>query len=62
MNQAAYDTLRSDPDLRFLDLMFDGDIYKGLDYVVDLFEAETRKILDDVHVEVRLLFGIYIGF
>eukprot|EP00288_Rhodomonas_lens_P019513 CAMPEP_0177691328 /NCGR_PEP_ID=MMETSP0484_2-20121128/1250_1 /TAXON_ID=354590 /ORGANISM="Rhodomonas lens, Strain RHODO" /LENGTH=258 /DNA_ID=CAMNT_0019201949 /DNA_START=42 /DNA_END=818 /DNA_ORIENTATION=+ len=62
MNQAAYDTLLSDPDLRFLDLMFAGDLHKGLDYVVDLFEAETRTILDDVHVEVRLLFGIYIGF
>jgi len=63
MNQDAYDTLLSDPDLRFLDLMFAGDLHQGLDHIVSpLFEGETRQLLDKVHVEARLLFGVYIGF
>eukprot|EP00961_Rhodomonas_salina_P081620 1097482-Rhodomonas_salina.1 len=42
--------------------MFDGDLHVGLAYVVHLFEVETRELLDYVHLETRLLFGIYIAF
>eukprot|EP00961_Rhodomonas_salina_P275548 3722912-Rhodomonas_salina.3 len=43
--------------------MFAGDLHQGLDHIVSpLFEGETRQLLDKVHVEARLLFGVYIGF
>jgi len=54
--------LENDPNLQFLQQMFDGDLYDGLNYVVWLFEQETQDLLDYVHIETRLLFGIYIAF
>mmetsp|Transcript_1936 Transcript_1936/g.4377 ORF Transcript_1936/g.4377 Transcript_1936/m.4377 type:complete len:141 (+) Transcript_1936:282-704(+) len=60
----ACDLLRTDLDLGFLDEMFAEDLFQGLDHILDpqLFPDETNALLDDVHFEARLLFGVYMAF
>lgn len=44
--------------------MFAEDLFQGLDHILDpqLFPDETNALLDDVHFEARLLFGVYMAF
>lgn len=59
---AKFAEVETDVDLLFLDLMFTGDLIQGLKMVIRLFKEETRDLMDAVHVEIRLLFGVYLAF
>jgi len=52
-------TLESDPDVKFVLSAFAGDVFDGLGMTLQLFYAETSRILARTHVETRLLFGVY---
>jgi hypothetical protein len=42
--------------------MFEGDLIQGLKRVMTLFEDESKAMLNAAHVEMRVLFGIYLAF
>jgi hypothetical protein len=40
--------------------MFDGDLIQGVDKIQEIILDQTKEIVDKVHLELRMLYAIYI--
>ena len=59
-NRSRYDLLAIDPELKFIMNSFDGDLYQGLSYIVEILQTETRRILDNALAENKNLYAIHV--
>mmetsp|Transcript_9444 Transcript_9444/g.20984 ORF Transcript_9444/g.20984 Transcript_9444/m.20984 type:complete len:124 (+) Transcript_9444:3-374(+) len=53
--------LDTDKPVRFVLGGFDGALFRGYTLVLDVLKKEMVAILDKVHFELRLMFGIYVA-
>ncbi len=40
--------------------MFNGDLIQGVDAIQEIILGQTKAVVDQVHLELRMLYGIYI--
>mmetsp|Transcript_16537 Transcript_16537/g.39561 ORF Transcript_16537/g.39561 Transcript_16537/m.39561 type:complete len:356 (+) Transcript_16537:2-1069(+) len=60
IHKERYKLLQEDPHLKLVLQSFEGDLFEGFELVVKAFDHETDWSLETVHVELRLLFALYI--
>ncbi|KAJ1477715.1 hypothetical protein T484DRAFT_3001745 [Baffinella frigidus] len=60
VDPAKLDLLHSDREVHWLLNNFDGDMFSAFGLVLTIFHEETTTMIDEVHVEIRLLFSVYI--
>lgn len=60
IHEERYKLLQEDPHLKLVLQSFEGDLFEGFELVVKAFDHETDWSLETVHVELRLLFALYI--